>query len=138
MKRGAKPLPDAMKIVKGTFQPCRSTEPVVQPLNGPVTPPEWVQGKALELWNEKVRIYERRGQSVVGCESALAQYCQVEADLIDRWQRGKDVPVALINSHRIYANEFYDTPASQHAAGAKKAGENRFAANGRPPARTGT
>jgi len=45
------------------------------------------------------------------------------------------VPVALINAHRIYANEFYDTPASQQAAGTKKGDANRFAKNGQPPAR---
>lgn len=133
MNPGAKPLPDEMKVVRGTFRPGRALEDVIAPLTGETKPPKWLKGMGLRLWKDKVGIYERRGQSVVGCESALAQYCAVEADLIDRWKRGTDVPVALINAHRIYANEFYDTPASQQAAGKPKGAGNRFAANGRPP-----
>ncbi len=135
MRRGTKTRPDAMKVVRGTFKPSRALEAVVEPLAGEPTVPKWLKGAALDLWREKCGIYERRGQSVVGCEAALAQYCRVEADLIDRWRRGSDVPVALINAHRIYANEFYDTPASQQAAGKKVGAANRFSANGQPPAR---
>jgi len=47
------------------------------------------------------------------------------------------VPVALINAHRIYANEFYDTPASQQGALVQSRPTNRFAQNGQqaPPGR---
>lgn len=135
MRRGEKPLPDETKVVRGTFRPCRALDGAVAPLDGSVVAPKWLKGQALRLWRVKVETYDRRGQSVVGCESALAQYCAVEADLIARWRKGSDVPVALINAHRIYANEFYDTPASQQAAGTKTGASNRFTSNGRPPDR---
>jgi len=135
MKRGTKPLPAAKKVLRGTFQPCRARAAVVVPVEAPLgPPPAWLKGSALRLWGEKTAIYARRGQSVVGCESALAQYCQVEADLIRRWQHHADIPVALINAHRIYANEFYDTPASQQGAQLHPRATNRFAQNGRRPA----
>lgn len=134
MKRGEKPLPDEMKVLRGTFRSVRALAPAIEPLPGVPVAPKWLKGQAKKLWNIKVETYARRGQSVVGCEAALAQYCAVEADLIQRWRKGADVPVALINAHRIYANEFYDTPASQVAAGTKGSGGNRFGNNGRPPA----
>lgn len=134
MKRGRKPEPNETKIVRGTFRQDQARQPVVQPLEGAIAAPTWVKGQALRVWRDKTEIYRRRGQSVTGCEGALAQYCAVEADLIDRWKRRVEVPVALINAHRIYANEFYDTPASQQAAGQKTPGGNRFSGNGQPPA----
>lgn len=135
MRRGPKATPDSLKVLSGTFRQDRSREPAVPVLQGEPTRPKWLKGPALRIWCEKTAIYERRGQSIVGCEGALAQYCAVEADLIHRWRKGQDVPVALINAHRVYANEFYDTPASQQTGGKKTGSENRFTRNGQPPAR---
>lgn len=135
MKRGTKPTSKALKVLRGTFQPCRARTATIAPLEGEVVVPRWLTGLARQLWTIKAGTYARRGQSVVGCEAALAQYCRVEADLIDRWRKGREVPVALINAHRIYANEFYDTPASQQAAGSQATASNRFARNGRAPDR---
>jgi hypothetical protein len=131
-RRGSKPDSDAAKILKGTFRADRSHEPSVVVLTGAPIVPGWLIGVALEVWHEKLAIYEARGQEVRGCEAALAQYCAIEADLIDKWQRRVDIPVALLNAHRIYANEFYDTPASQQAGG-KKGGQeaNPFKNNGK-------
>jgi phage terminase small subunit len=128
-RRGTKPQPDALKVIKGTFEAAKSHQPAVKLLEGTPTPPKWLQGRALELWHEKVAIYQRRGQPVVGCEAALAQYCSLENELIDAYTRQLDIPVAKINAHRIYANEFYDTPASQHVP-TRQREENRFARNG--------
>jgi hypothetical protein len=138
MRRGPKITPDAVKVLKGTFQPCRARGRAFDPLpaDGLIVP-KWLKGQALRIWKEKTAVYDKRGQSVVGCEGSLAQYCAVESELIARWKKGQDVPVALINAHRIYANEFYDTPASQQAGGKKTGGENRFTRNGQPPASAG-
>ena len=134
-KRGTKPQSDELKLLKGTFKPYRERGRVVPELEGePGEPPKWLDGEALEIWQTKVGIYERRGQSIVGCEGALAQYCAAEAKLIGLYKAKVDVPVPLITAHRVYANEFYDTPASQQAAGTKRAPENRFTRNGQQPA----
>lgn len=128
---GPKPRPDSVKLLKGTFQPSRARAPIVATLVGDVVPPKWLKGEALKVWREKVAIYAHRSQSVVGCEGSLAQYCGLEADLIDSWKRKVDIPVAKINAHRIYASEFYDTPASQQGPRKKDQEGNRFVGNGR-------
>jgi hypothetical protein len=132
-RRGRKPQSDAMKVLKGTFQPGRRRQRTVTDLSGTIVAPKWLKGQALRVWHEKVAVYEQRGQAIRGCEGALAQYCALEADLIDRRKRRTEIPVALISAHRVYANEFYDTPASQQGP-AKKDGSGRFSGNGRPPA----
>ena len=132
-RRGTKPQPDAWKVLKGTFEPSRAGEQVVKPLQGEAIAPKWLKGRARRLWDEKLAVYARRGQTVVGCEGALAQYCSLEAELIDGYTRKVEIPVAKVNAFRIFANEFYDTPASQHAP-AKRTTNNRFAANGQRPA----
>lgn len=123
-----------MKVVKGTFQPARAHPPTVSPIDGTPVAPKWLKGAVLRMWNEKVAIYNQRGQSVRGLEGALAQYCALEAELISSWKRGVEIPVARINAHRIYANEFYDTPASQQGTlGGQKPQGGRFSGNGRRP-----
>jgi hypothetical protein len=133
-RRGTKPQPDSLKLLKGTFEPAKGHEPAVRTLEGQPTCPKWLEGEALEIWHEKLAVYARRGQSVVGCEATLAQYCALEAELVDAWRRKLDIPVAKITAHRIYANEFYDTPASQLVT-AKRDNGNRFARNGQHVAR---
>ena len=132
-RRGTKPQPDALKLLKGTFEAAKAREQVVNPLEGAASAPKWLRGRGLRLWHEKLAVYARRGQSVVGCEGPLAQYCALEAELIEGYRRKAEVPVAKITAHRIYASEFYDTPASQHVP-AKREPSNRFARNGHRPA----
>jgi hypothetical protein len=119
-----------MKIVKGTFRKDRAHAPTVPALDGDPRTPKWLKGAARRIWHEKLADYEDRGQSVRGCEGPLAQYCALEADLIDARRRRIPITVALINAHRIYASEFYDTPASHQGPRAKATG-NAFDRNGR-------
>lgn len=127
-------LPEALKIAKGTDRPGRKTTQVVPTLEGDLACPSWLKGRARTLWTQKVAIYAQRKQSVVGCEGALAQYCALEAELERRWKKGIEIPMAMINGHRLYASEFYDTSASQQQ-GPKKADQkdNPFAGNGKRP-----
>lgn len=127
-------LPEALKIAKGTARPSRTTTQAVPSLDGEPVCPSWLKGRARTLFAQKVAIYAQRNQSVVGCEGALAQYCQLEAELERRWKKGADIPMAMINGHRLYASEFYDTSASQQQ-GPKKAdpASNPFARNGKRP-----
>ncbi len=103
-----------LKVINGTDQPCRKTVQVVQPIDGEPVRPTWLTGPARRIWDTKLGRYEARGQAVAGCEDALAQYCALEAELIALWRKKLAPTVAMVNAHRIYANEFYDTPASQH------------------------
>ncbi len=114
MKRGRKPKSEIIKLASGTNRPDRVTEQIISPLEGEVEKPEWFDADVSEIWDKKVKVYNLRGQKVVGLESALTQYVLLEAFLIKRWKEGGDPPgVNRINAYRIWANEFYDTPASQ-------------------------
>lgn len=130
-KRGPKPTP--LKVVegRGTVKKTRTRKQVVPDLEGEPKKPEWLMARAIVIWDEKVAIYKERGQSVVGCESALAQYCQLEAKLEEMWGAHLLPAMAMITAHRIYANEFFDTPASKHVSGSGKETENRFKRNGK-------
>jgi hypothetical protein len=85
-----------------------------------------------------VETYRARGQSIVGCESALAQYCALEAALIEQYQKRITPPVAQVNAFRVYAAEFYDTPASQVLPTKTPGKGGKFASNmQRPPSGDG-
>ena len=129
MKRGRKPIPDKLRVVRGgRFRKERVRVPVVPPVPGePGACPAWLRGVGRKLWHVKLAIYAAREQSVVGCEGALAQYCAIEADLARRWRIGLDVPASMLNAYRIFCSEFFDTPASQIGQAAKPAAANRFA-----------
>jgi hypothetical protein len=131
-RRGPKGKPPALKVVAGTDQPSRRREQIVEIVEGEAVKPTWLKGRAAKLWHEKVAIYKARGQAIVGCESALAQYCAMEATLIDQYAK-KIVPaVTQVTAFRALASEFFDTPASQIGKLNKPKG-GKFAGNGAPP-----
>jgi hypothetical protein len=122
-----------LKVVAGTDQPCRRRERIVQPLDGHAAKPTWIKGRAAKIWADKVAAYEARGQSIVGCESALAQFCALEAALIDQFAKRLTPPTSQINAYRSFAAEFFDTPASQIGAPSNKPKGGKFAGNGQRP-----
>lgn len=129
-KRGRKPTP--LKVVegRGTVKKTRPRKQAVPDINGEPIKPEWLMGRAIIIWDVKVATYKARGQNVVGCEGALAQYCQLEAKLEQLWGAHETPTTAMINAHRVYANEFFDTSASKHVSTGKTK-ENRFKRNGK-------
>ena len=86
---------------------------------------------ARKIWAVKVERFKQRGQKVQGFEDALRQYCELEAALNRAFKRG-DSNMAMVNAHRQWAAEFFDTPASQKVPASGGAGKgNAFANNGR-------
>lgn len=132
-RRGPKGKPPELKVVAGTDQPCRRRERIVKPLEGHASRPAWLKGRAAKIWADKVAAYEARGQAIVGCESALAQYCALEATLIDQFTKQLTPPTSQINTYRSFASEFFDTPASQIGAPNNKPKASKFAGNGQRP-----
>lgn len=132
-RRGPKGKPPELKVVAGTDQPCRRRDRVVPVLEGAAGRPAWLKGRVARIWDDKVAIYAARGQSVVGCESALAQYCALEATLIDQFTKRLTPPTSQINAYRSFAAEFFDTPASQIGAPSNKPKASKFADNGQRP-----
>lgn len=136
-RRGPKGKRPELKVVSGTDQPCRRRESVVAPIDGAPIKPSWLKGRAAKLWAEKLAIYAARAQSVVGCESSLAQYCALEASLVEQYRRNETPPMAQVNAYRIFANEFFDTPASQIGPNKMTGKPSRFSANAPRPVADG-
>lgn len=131
-KRGTKPKPDGEKVIAGTFRHDRTHPAVTPTLHGAVTVPSWLSPLGKAAWLHRVSIYQRRGQSIVGCEDALATYCDLYAQIIEGRKVGKPAPVSVYTAFRIFASEFHDTPASQLGnRAAKPETENPFIKNRR-------
>jgi hypothetical protein len=95
-----------------------------------IPPPKGMTAAARTIWEQKVDRYRQRGQKVQGFEDALRQYCELEAQLATSWKKG-GVTMAMVNAHRHWAAEFFDTPAAQRISpGAGQKASNRFAQNG--------
>ena len=60
-----------------------------------IPPPKWLSAAAKRLWATKVNRYRQRGQKVAGFEDSLAQYCSLEAELIDFYRKKTTPPMAM-------------------------------------------
>ena len=80
--------------------------------------PGWIAANDLasKAWDEKVARYKLRSQRVRGFEDALAQYCALEASLVQAYVNGLVPNVSTVREHRAYAHTFFDTPSSQQVA----------------------
>ena len=94
----------------------------------PPVKPEWLDGDASSIWDAKVALYESRGQIVKGFESALAQYCALEATLVKAYRMGGAPQANLIQQHRSWCTSFFDTPASTTVTTSKLGVDNPFLA----------
>jgi hypothetical protein len=124
-KRGPPPTPDDVKELRGTMRKDRSHPREVPLLNGDLRIPSWLEGRALDLWEDKTAMYRDRGMSVKGCESILAQYCAYEAMMVETWlayyswresdgeRRPNPPSAAMENAFKNLACQFYDAPAAQ-------------------------
>ena len=107
--------PANLQDISGLSRPDRPRVELFNPLQGEPVKPDWLKGRASKIWDSRVEKYRARGMKVRGNEDVLAQYCALEADLIDQfWRKQITPPMAMVNAHRLYAHEFFDTPASQH------------------------
>ena len=94
-----------------------------------------MKGHARKLWHTRIADYHRRGLGVVGCEGPLAQLCQLEAVLIQKWRTGVPVKVGELDVFRVLCADFGETPRSQQTIGPGPTSPtvNRFAMHARPP-----
>jgi hypothetical protein len=138
MRTGPKGKSAQQKLASGFVRPSRAVvslypDRVSRPDPEVIRAPEGMTEAAREIWNTKVARYRQRGQKVEGFEDGLRQYCELEAALNQGW-REKAVTMAMINAHRIWAAEFFDTPASHRVRVSQQKSNNQFANNGRRPA----
>ena len=125
-KRGPKGTNNVIKIAKGTLQPCRNKEDIHKSgmTNDDLVCPDWLNELAKEIWSEKLEIYNNSQVDVSNHGPALAQYCALEADIITIYKGGESPSVSMISAHRIWAAEFFDTPASGHLKTKSKKGDS--------------
>jgi len=133
---GPKGLSPDQKRARGTEQPCRKVEVLFadhasRPDPDELPPPSDMTPAAKKLWKTKVERYRQRGQKIQGFEDALRQYCEIEAALNKAFKIGT-MTMAMVTAHRMWAAEFFDTPAAQRvpANGSAKP-SNAFARNGK-------
>lgn len=138
MRTGPKGKSPEQKQVSGFHRPSRaavSLFPDHASQAADVVPaPEGITAAAREIWDIKVARYRRRGQKIEGFEDGLRQYCELEAELNKGWSKGA-VTMAMVNAHRIWSAEFFDTPASQRVRATDQKSNNRFVNNGQRQAR---
>lgn len=160
MRRGPKGTPEGRKKAAGTARPDRGVVEAfpLQPgmaFQRPVKPGRLTH-EASEIWDDKAARFERRGLSVAGCEDTLAEYCELQAEILRRRKNNieleadfaraqtveekkqaatlmellyRPISVAMWNTLRLYAAEFYETPAAGKVAiGNPKKAQNPFQA----------
>ena len=135
------PKSSHLKAVAGTVQPCREAQEAFQVSDGqPSLPPDFedlkttqpvVAKRVLRTWNGYLEIFQRRGQAAADFEAALYSLCTLEVRIRMLEETNKDVPMAMVNGHRVYLNEFHLTPAGNIKPAGTPAG-NKFKNNGRP------
>ena len=135
MQRGRKGYTPERQQASGETRPSRVATNLYADVfstgDEEITPPPRMTASALAIWHEKVAKYKARGQRIVGFESILRIYCEAEAALLHGFATNT-YSVAMLNAYRSYANEFFDTPASQRvkASTVERPG-NQFIMNGK-------
>ncbi len=136
MRTGPKGLSPEQKAARGETRPSRAVvtlfaDHASRPDPDVIPPPKGMTPAARKIWVSKVDRFKQRGQKVQGFEDSLRQYCEIEAALNHAF-KNKTANMAMVNAHRQWAAEFFDTPAAQKVpanGGATKG--NAFANNGR-------
>lgn len=135
MKRGPKGYSPEQQKATGETRPYRQVVnlfgDIPDEADEEFAPPRLMTEGAIKIWHAKIARYKARGQKIKGFEDALRLYCELEAKLILDMRTG-NFAVTMVNAHRAWANEFFDTPASQRVK-ASTVGEtgNKFAMNGK-------
>ena len=136
MRTGPKGHSPEQQRARGETRPSRAVvslypDHASRPDPDEMPPPKGMSKEAKKIWIVKVDRYRQRGQKVQGFEDALRQYCELEAGLNGSWSKGITPTMAMVNGHRLYAAEFFDTPAAQKVSSHGKPVENPFARNGK-------
>ena len=136
MRTGPKGISPEAQRAHGTVQPCREIVPLYpdhasRPDPDNLPPPAGISASAKKVWYAKVSRYRQRGQKVQGFEDALRQYCELEVRLNKMFKSDAPINVSMVNTYRMFAAEFFDTPAAQKVSANGKPAGNAFSRNGR-------
>jgi len=115
-KKGPKGTSNIIKINKGTYQPCRDKEEMRESVgeNVDLECPEWLPERARTIWRVKLENFNQSGLNISIYGDAFAHYCAIDAAIREIYENEDVPPMAMVAQHRIWAAEFFDTPASSH------------------------
>jgi phage terminase small subunit len=111
MPRTAKPT--ALKLLQGTFQPCRGNpdEPKVQ-LGAPARP-SWLKGEGRKEWERLVPYLTSTGVLAEQEQGTLALLCFLHGKIV-QMVRHDEIPQAqIIAQYRALASSFGLTPSDR-------------------------
>ena len=148
-KSGRRGLPPHIKRQRGETRPSRQTVllfPGVDPSTvagtPPPAPPAGMSPAARRIWIAKAQRYHARGIRIADYIDTLQAFCELEAALTAAWRSKQGPTMAMVNAHRLFSHEFFETPATAQITARSlsrdgSGGGNRFRMNGRPPADVG-
>lgn len=125
--------PDEHKRMRGTDQKCRMSPTIVEfpKETKPLPAPEWLKHEQSILeWGRLVRLLQLAKILTKADLTALAHYCDLHGDIIDRRQRRADVPMSMYSQLRGFQADFALNPKSRIAPGAGPGKSNRFHGRG--------
>jgi hypothetical protein len=69
---------------------------------------------ARRIWTAKAQRYQARGMRVADFTDTLRAFCELEAALNAAWKSKAGPTMAMVTAHRLFAHEFFETPALGH------------------------
>jgi phage terminase small subunit len=129
-------VPDNVKELRGTKQPCRSTGDgwvEFEELTEAPDPPQYLEIEARQYWERIVPIMLAKKVLTIADLEAVEVMCVLYGKVRKMATAGVDISSALVTQLRLYQTEFGLTPHSRNrvAAGDATPKGNKFAGNGR-------
>lgn len=120
--RGRKPIPSALKLLRGNpgKRPLPANEP--RPASGAARP-DWLQPAAREEWDKLATELARLGLLSVLDANALAGYCVLLSQVRKAHEAGKPVGEKTLRALDALGSAFGLSPASRARLGAAPARE---------------
>jgi hypothetical protein len=143
MKRGPKPVPQAVKVMRGTVQPCRQIAAVDNGFDmvvkgSPPIAPDDLSPEAQVVWMDNVSRAMSYGVNELD-SSLFADFCNLTAVINKAWQANEVPPASYLEVKRKLAMQFgLGGPGERSRGGgktdgAKVFGGNAFSRNGNRP-----
>jgi phage terminase small subunit len=110
---GRKPKVTTLKVLQGTFRPCRANHEEPQVKIGAPERPKYLKGAARKEWDRlipyliSVRVLAEQEQG------SLAMLCLIHGKMVEAAKEGRILHPSLIAQYRILAGTFGLTPADR-------------------------
>ena len=111
---GRKPLPTALKMIKGTARKHRMNKNEPKIKQGDIPPcPSWMGVEGKKEWKRLSTALHDTGIVTALDTSMLAALCQMWGEYVESVKAGEPVSVAHVTQMRLMAAEFGLTPSSR-------------------------